>query len=249
MVPKTGMNVEMSNKVRAVAHRGYPAKYPENTMTSYRAAYELGFMILELDVHLSEDGVPVLMHDPTVDRTTNGKGWVKDYTLAKLKQLKVGGYESIPTLEEALTFAKDKMIVAIELKQMGNLYPGLEEAVLKVVRRTGMLDQVYVNSFDHYAIVKMRELSDEVKVGLILGGPTPAAFPLAEEIRARSLAIGIYYLTDEYVRQCEKRGIQLIVWPADTKQQMDLLFRYPSVLGTTNALERFKSYYEKHCRG
>lgn len=89
-------------KVKALAHRGYSAKYPENTLSSFRAAYDLGFTHLELDVHLSKDGVPVLMHDLRIDRTTNGKGFVKDYTYEELKQFRVGDRETIPTLEEAL---------------------------------------------------------------------------------------------------------------------------------------------------
>ncbi|GAA5345817.1 glycerophosphodiester phosphodiesterase [Planifilum fimeticola] len=232
-------------KIRGVAHRGYPLRYPENTLSSYKAAYDLGFTHLELDVHLSKDGVPVLMHDPTIDRMTDGQGWVKDYTLEELRQFRVGRDETIPTLEEALLFAKDKMTVNVELKQYGELYPGLEETVLEILKKTDMLDQVYISSFDHYSIVKMRKLSDEVELGLIQWGATPAVVPFMEEIRARYLSLRTEYLTDEYVKLCERSGIQLMVWPVNLKWQFYKAARYPSVLCVTDDLEGFKEMYQE----
>jgi len=233
-------------KIKALAHRGYPIKYAENTMSSYQAAYQLGFTHLELDVQLSKDGVPVLMHDITVNRVTNGKGFIRDFSFQELRELTVGKNEKIPTLDEALLFAKDKMIVSIELKQMGHLYEGLEETVLDVVNKTEMMDQVYVNSFDHYAIARMRELSAQMELGLIQHGATPALFPFMEEINATLLSVRVEYLTDDFVKACEDRGIQLVVWPIDKKWQFDIIAKYPNILGTTNQLERFKSFYESH---
>jgi glycerophosphoryl diester phosphodiesterase len=232
-------------KIRGVAHRGYPLRYPENTLSSYKAAYDLGFTHLELDVHLSKDGVPVLMHDPTIDRMTDGQGWVKDYTLEELRRFRVGKDETIPTLEEALLFAKDKMTVNVELKQYGELYPGLEETVLEILKKTDMLDQVYISSFDHYSIARMRKLSDEVELGLIQWGATPAVVPFMEEIRARYLSLRTEYLTDEYVKLCERSGIQLMVWPVNLKWQFDKAARYPSVLCVTDDLEGFKEMYQE----
>src|SRR5699024_8256645 len=75
-------------KIKALAHRGYPIKYPENTIKAFEASYELGFTHIELDVQLSKDGIPVIMHDQTINRTTNGKGLVDDYTVEELKQFR-----------------------------------------------------------------------------------------------------------------------------------------------------------------
>ncbi|MEK3888001.1 glycerophosphodiester phosphodiesterase [Bacillus sp. FSL K6-3431] len=232
-------------KVRALAHRGYPVKYPENTLSAYQAAYDLGFTHLELDVHLSKDGIPILMHDITINRMTNGKGMIKDFTYEELKQLVVGENEYIPTLEEGLLFAKDKMIVSIELKQHGDLYPGLEEAVIEVIIKTGMLSQVYVNSFDHFSVERMRKLSDEIELGIIQHGASPAVIPFMKEIKATYLSLRVEYLTDYYVQLCEEAGITIVVWPVDTEGQFEKMQRYPSVLGTTNKLEYFKEMYEK----
>ncbi len=232
-------------KINALAHRGYPVKYPENTILSYDAAYRLGFTHLELDVHLSKDGVPILMHDRTVNRTTNGKGLVKNFTLAELKELKVGATETVPTLEEALLFAKNKMHVSVEMKQQGFLYDGLEEKVLSVIEETEMKEHVYVNSFDHYSIMKMRELDDDIALGIIQHGATPAVLPLMKEINAKFLSLRIEYLSDYYVNVCDEAGVQIVVWPVDTEEQFAVASRYPTVLSTTNQLEKFKQWYEK----
>jgi len=230
-------------KVKGMAHRGYPVKYPENTIRAFKAAYELGFTHLELDVQLSRDGVAIIMHDTTVDRMTDARGRVKDFTFNELRELKVGGTEIIPTLEEALQYAKDKMIVSIELKQQGDLYDGLEAETLKVIKKTNMMDQVYVNSFDHFAVIKMRELSDEVELGLIQPGATPAVFPLMKEIKAKYLSVKVEFLTDAFVEMCEKRGIQIIAWPINHAWQFEKVSRYPSIISTTDHLETFKERF------
>lgn len=235
-------------KIRALAHRGYPVVYPENTMSAYKAAYELGFSHLEIDVQLSKDGVPILMHDITVNRMTNAKGKVKDFTFAELRKLRVGHKERIPTLEEALKFARGRMKVSVELKQMGHLYPGLEEAVLKVIQKTKMMDKVYVNSFDHFSMIKMRELSPDIELGIIQYGASPAVIPFMKEINAKYVSIRIEYLTPEYVKLCDDAGIQIVVWPVDTKEQFETVMKYPSVLSTTNKLKEFKKMYEAYFR-
>ncbi|WP_141431012.1 glycerophosphodiester phosphodiesterase family protein [Bacillus sp. 03113] len=233
-------------RVKAIAHRGYPVKYPENTLSSFQAAYELGFSIVELDVHLSKDGIPVVMHDRTIDRMTNGKGFVQDFTMAELKSFTVKGGERIPTLEEALTLLKDQAIVSIELKQDGQGYFGLEEAVLQTIKKLDMVNQVYVISFNFASIAKMRQLSDEIELGPIIAVETPSIFQLIEEVKAKYLAIKIDCLSDKYVIECEKRGIQLIIWPVDTEEEMKQVQRYPSVLGTTNELERFVQLFYQY---
>ncbi|HEX7066346.1 MAG TPA: glycerophosphodiester phosphodiesterase family protein [Bacillales bacterium] len=231
-------------KVRGIAHRGYSVKYPENTLSSYQAACDLGFEILELDAHLSKDGIPVLMHDATIDRMTDGEGWIKDYTVEELKRFRVGENETIPTLEEALRLVKGKMIVSIELKQKGYRYPGLEQAVVDVIRKVDMLDQVYIIGFDHYAVARMRQLNNQIELGLVLSGASPAVFSFMKKIRANYLAVGAAYITEEYVRACQEHGVQLIAWTVNTEQQIREMLRYPSVLCTTDELELFKSIYE-----
>lgn len=237
----------MTEAITGLAHRGYPKRYPENTMMSFQAALDLCYSHLELDVHLSKDGIPVVIHDPTVDRTTNGKGAVIDYTFEQLRQLDAGQGELIPTLEEVLLLAKGRAIVDIELKQSGDLYENIEEKVLEVIQQCGMMEQVFVTSFDHYSIIRMRELSEDVELGLVIYGATPSVFPLARDIRARYVSVKYIYLTDDFVNLCEKQGIQLIAWTIDNEEHMrEHIQRYPGVCVCTNELEKWKRSFENN---
>ena len=120
------------NNIYVAAHRGWCAKYPENTMAAFRAAMEIGVDQIETDVRVSRDGELVLIHDATVDRTTNGKGLVCDKLLCELKTLDAGKGENIPTLRELMELVKDHptMTLDIELKE----YPtaGREELAYSV---------------------------------------------------------------------------------------------------------------------
>ncbi|MDF2960937.1 MAG: glycerophosphodiester phosphodiesterase [Paenibacillus sp.] len=233
--------------IPGLAHRGYPKKYPENTIPSFQAALDLSYSHLELDVQLTKDGIPVVIHDPTVNRTTNGKGRIVDFTFNELRRLDAGGGEPIPTLEEVLKLSKGQAKVDIELKQSGDLYPGLEEKTLEVIRSCGVQDQVFVTSFDHYSIIKMRELSNDIELGLVIYGATPSVFPLAEQIRARYVSVKYIYLTDDYVRRCGEQGIQLIAWTIDEEEDMrNLRSQYPHVWICTNQLERWKHCVEQN---
>jgi glycerophosphoryl diester phosphodiesterase len=231
--------------VRGIAHRGYSGSFPENTIAAFQAACELEFTHLELDVHLSKDGVPIVLHDKTLDRMTDGKGLVKDYTAEELGQFRIGGTEVIPTLEEVLLLLKDRLIVSIEMKQEGELYPGLEQAVSDVVRKVGMLKQVYVISFDHFSIARLRELDKDIPLGLVFHGSMPYVFPFMKEIDATYLCVRLSFLTESYARMIEERGIQLVAWPVDREEDMELvLSKYPSALICTNYLERWKTLIE-----
>ncbi|GIP16582.1 glycerophosphoryl diester phosphodiesterase [Paenibacillus montaniterrae] len=224
--------------IRGLAHRGYPLKHPENTLLGFRAAIELGFTHLELDVHLTKDGVPVVIHDPTVNRTTNGTGAVKDYTLDELLKLDAGQGEFVPTLEEVLLLAKDRILVDIELKQTGNAIPGLEAAVIEVVKRVEMLDQVVITSFDHYSIARVRELDAQIELGLVIYGATPAIFPYMKQLGAKYVSLKHLFLTAEFAAEARQHDVQLIAWTPDHEDELRFLrANYPDVLICTNNLE------------
>lgn len=224
--------------IRGLAHRGYPLKHPENTLLGFRAAIELGFTHLELDVHLTKDGVPVVNHDPTVNRTTNGTGAVKDFTLNELLKLDAGQGEFVPTLEEVLLLAKDRILVDIELKQTGNAIPGLEAAVIEVVKRVEMLDQVFITSFDHYSIARVRELDAQIELGLVIYGATPAIFPYMKQLGAKYVSLKHLFLTPEFAAEARQHDVQLIAWTPDHEDELRFLrANYPDVLICTNNLE------------
>ena len=231
--------------IKAIAHRGYSTKYPENTLSAYQASIDLGFSHIEIDVHLSKDGIPVIMHDKTVDRTTDGSGLIIDHTLNELRSLKMKDGERMPTLDETLELAKDQCKVAIELKQSNDMYEGLEKKVYELILEKEMIDAVYVNSFNHEAIRRMRSIAPELELGIIKAKATPDLFPLMKEIKASSLAMELPYYSDTFADKCKNEGFQLIVWPVDTIEACTMMAKRQNVLCTVNELEQFKAYYHE----
>jgi len=155
-------------------HRGNPDECPENTLASFNSAIELGVDLIECDVHRSEDGGLPVIHDHLLDRTTNGSGLVRDHTMAELKRFDAGRWkdprfegERIPSLEDVLALAKNQVGVAIEIKNLPLPYPGIEEAVVDALRRTDMVGDVVVISFDHRCIKRIGELAPEVLTGIL----------------------------------------------------------------------------------
>ena len=156
-----------------LAHRGYSQKYPENTMLAFKKAYEEGFDGVETDVHMTKDGRLVLIHDEKINRTSNGKGYVKDMTLKELRQYNYSyhfQYDcSIPTLEELLEFCKDKDFkINIELKTDVIHYCGLEEAVYNLVQKYNIQNQVYYSSFYLPSVLIMQQFDPCIYVGYLM---------------------------------------------------------------------------------
>jgi glycerophosphoryl diester phosphodiesterase len=153
------------------AHRGSSKDCPENTMAAFKKAYEDGADGIELDVHLSKDNVPVIIHDEKLDRTTNAKGYVADYTCEELTKVDSGSWfskqfcnEYVPSLEEFLNWiAPLPMMLNIELKNNVIEYNGLEEKTLKLVHQYGMEKRTVISSFNHYSLVKIRKLNPYIE--------------------------------------------------------------------------------------
>lgn len=159
------------------AHRGFSGYYPENTMLAFQKTAEESLADgIELDIQMTKDGELVIMHDETLDRTTNGSGYLKDYTLEKLKTLSVvvnvKGFfprQTIPTLREYFTWLKTtKLITNIELKTSVFEYKGIEEKLIAMVHEFGLEEQIWYSSFNHYTIAKVKELMPEAKCGLLM---------------------------------------------------------------------------------
>ena len=158
------------------AHRGASGYAPENTLEAFRLSMEMGADGFELDVHMSLDGELVVIHDESVDRTTDGKGLVRDLTLAQLKELDAScGMEAyrgakIPTLGEVFDLVKDtRHIVNVEVKTDEWFYPELEEKILALAKEKGVEDRVIYSSFNHYTLIRLRQLKSDAKLGMLFG--------------------------------------------------------------------------------
>ena len=159
--------------MRVFAHRGYSGKYPENTMTAFREAFKARTDGIELDVQLSKDGQLVIIHDETLNRTTTGKGYVRDYTLSELKQLDASGRfltgERIPSFEEYCEWVKDTSLVTnVELKTSIVYYEEIEEKTAEMVKAYHLEDRVLFSSFNHLSIVRVKQLLPGCPVGALV---------------------------------------------------------------------------------
>lgn len=234
-----------------MAHRGWSGKAPENTMTAIRLALaEPAIRAMEVDVQLSRDGVPVLIHDFTLERTTNGTGLVKDHTLQELRELDAGSWkdekfagECIPTLEEALLAVKGRCTLNIELKATSDMYPGIAEKVLELVERHDMKQEVYLTSFDHDLIRQVRKLDDTVTTGLIVLGRPVLMLEQLEAAGANILSMGYPYLTRELTVEAFERGHQVIAWTLDNPEHIRTVMSWhPNVQICTNHPDRMLEF-------
>jgi len=160
-----------------IAHRGASAYYPENTMIAFEKAVELGAEMIELDIALSKDGIPVVFHDAKLNRHTNGTSYLKYYTLEELKKLDAGSWfdpkfsnQTIPTLQEVLEFASGEIALNIEIKTEAvsdNIKNGIEEKALQLVKKLGMENHVLFSSFDYRAVRHLKKLDPNMPVALL----------------------------------------------------------------------------------
>ncbi|GEC93198.1 glycerophosphodiester phosphodiesterase [Brevibacillus brevis] len=230
-----------------MAHRGWSGKVPENTMTAIRLALaEPAIKAMEIDVQLTRDGVPVLIHDFTLERTTNGRGLVMDHTLAELRELDAGSWfgdkfagEKIPTLEEVLIAVRGRCTLNIELKATSDMYPGIAEKVLALVEKHGMKQEVYLTSFDHDLIRHVRTLDQEVQTGLIVYGRPVLMLEQMEAAGATILSMGYPFLTRELTVAAIEKGFKVIAWTLDDPKHIrEVISWHPQVQICTNHPDR-----------
>jgi glycerophosphoryl diester phosphodiesterase len=168
-----------------IGHRGAPLEAPENTLASFERALELGAKAIELDVRLCADGEVVVIHDPTLDRTTSGSGPVESCPLQALRSLDAGswfsprfGGEQVPLLEEALELTRDRAVLAVELKEEAAACPALAPAVVDRLRAAGRIEEVIVLSQDLDTVHLLRRLEPSLLLSCYGHGSSP---PLPSE--------------------------------------------------------------------
>lgn len=169
------------------AHRGYSAKYPENTLSAFKAALPHVDGI-ELDVQLTRDGRLVVIHDETVDRTTNGSGFVKDMTLRQLRLLRIDGGERIPTLEEVLALMEpNEITLNIELKTDRFDYDGIEYLAWLAVSEFRLEHRVVFSSFNPDTLVRLRDVAREARIAMLTGDGHPKLVDFVERVGAEAV--------------------------------------------------------------
>lgn len=197
-------------------HRGNPAEQPENTLASFRSAVELGVDIIECDVHQSADGRLVVIHDHDLERTTDGRGLVRDHTWDELCALDAGRGECLPLLEQVIDLAAESGVgLCIEIKQIPIPYPGLEQKVVDALRARDMVGQAAVISFYHPACRLLDELEPALQVGILEGARPIDPVRLLEEAGAEIYAPHYGAMDVELVAQVHAAGRSVGVWTVD----------------------------------
>ncbi len=210
-----------------IAHRGASALAPENTMAAFERAVGLGADGIELDLHLSRDGELVVIHDDTLDRTTDGNGPVHEKYLGELKRLDAGGWfgedfagQRIPTLMEVLDRFAGKVPLALEVKGGSSFFPGIEEKVVSALRWHSAVGQAAVASFDHHALLRLKELEPTLRTAALIVGRPVSIAALAGAARADAMALESSLVTKTEVEACHAAGLQLVVWVVNDPAQM-----------------------------
>ncbi|MCA1030314.1 hypothetical protein LCL95_04580 [Bacillus timonensis] len=226
-----------SHKISLIAHRGATLLAPENTISAFDKAVELGFEYIEFDVHLSKDHHLVVIHDTTIDRTTNGKGYVKDHTLEELKQLDAGGWfspkfinEEIPTLEEILLRYHDKIGILIDIKNP-LLYPDIEEELISLLKNLRLANKdknnIMIQSFNHRTIEKINSIApNEYKTGIIFNQKLNYRHLIQIPSDIDFISVNHFYLNRKLVHYSKLLQLEVFAWGSFTIERIDELILY-----------------------
>ena len=212
-------------------HRGASEHAPENTIPAIELALAQGADGVEIDVQLTRDDEVVVIHDETLERTTDGRGWVADHSFDDLLALDASaGHEGfsgvrIPTLADVLAATGDAL-VNIELKNSEIPYKGLEERVLEIVAEHGAADRVVLSSFNHYSLRHLRELGTAMPLGVLYSDVLFRPWSYAAKLGVQAVHPPLRSTRRRLVEECHARGLAVNVWtvnaPDDIRRLADI---------------------------
>lgn len=213
--------------ITVVGHRGAMGVEPENTIRSFLRAERDGADELEFDIRLSKDGVPVILHDANVDRTTDGSGPIADLTIDEIKNLDAGLGERIPSLDEVLDVVS--LPLQVEIKDRAAV-----AATTVAIRDRGLVDRVWLTSFSVEALRDAAELFPESRRGLIMSDCPAHAADQAKEVGAIDVYVGLDHVTPELIDAFQSQGARVGVWPANDGDRIDKAITLNADAMTTN---------------
>ena len=212
-------------RTKIYGHRGSAGICPENTLLSFKTALEQGADGIELDVHLSKDGVPMVIHDETLERTTNGKGFVKDFTSDELQAFDAGRGEKIPTLKDVLKLLDGTSAeLNIELKTIPILYADIEEKILDVVKKFGAERRVVYSSFHLPTLFRIKKANSDAQIAWLLeiGFPLPHPADCLQTLNLDALHLGkkMFLANPENYSQIFDK---IRIWTVNNSDDADLI--------------------------
>jgi glycerophosphoryl diester phosphodiesterase len=252
-----GGKLLMMNAV-CIAHRGASGKghAPENTLSAFRKAMEIGVDAVECDVHCTKDGHVVIIHDNNLKRTTNMDGIITEMTLSEVKKADAGIWfdtrfagETIPTLKELLELTKGKVITIVEIKQ-----EGIADKVIKDIEDTGSVGEVVLISFHASALKDAQEINPRIPRALLIGDIGPISehssilslIQSAAEVGAGTLNLSQNIITPKLVKEARLRGIGVWAWTVDDEIEIKKLLEMGVTGITSNYPERVCSAFLKY---
>lgn len=204
-----------------IGHRGACGYEPENTLASFQKAIAMGVDAIELDVHLSRDGSLVVIHDPMVNRTTNGRGLVSKKTLEELKKLDAGKGEKIPTLQEVLDLVAGRVQVDIELKGTNTALP-VSKIIQEYVRHKGWkYSDFLISSFHHRELSKCKQLVPQVRIGVLIVGFFIHFDRYVQELDAYALIMWSKLVRKSVVQKAHSHGLKLYVYTVNNTAEIE----------------------------
>lgn len=224
-------------KTLLFAHRGFSGDYPENSPLAFRMAVEKTHADgIESDVHITKDGELIIFHDATLERTSNGTGFIKDHTYDELMELDIGAWKSSEfagermwTFDQLLDFCDEtKMLLNMELKNYEVFYEGLEQRVIDAICAHKMEDRVFVSSFNHISMQKFKKLCPEIETGLLYDKPYLDMDKYIERSNADNMHPRYMLLQyqPELVQLYHGRGMKVNTWTVNDEENMrDMIIR------------------------
>jgi len=210
-----------------IADRGASAEAPEHTIAAFELALQQGADGIALDVHATRDGQPVVFHDFSLERTTDGAGAVNAHTLREMKRLDAGVWrgrrfegQRVQTLQEVLERFRDRTRFWIEIRGGSDLYPGLEERVVSTVEVYEVIDRALIQSMDPRVLGRIHALNPDIALGAVVSGSSPAPV-LTRDSPARALCVRFEDLKDEAGRPSLGRRHECYIRAGDNLPDLD----------------------------
>ena len=236
--PTPTQSVQPISNVLVIAHRGGAGLMPENTLASFKNGIALKSDFIEMDAHLSKDGIPVIMHDPTLERTTDGFGSISNFTLAQLqtynaaaKSLSVTSKEPIPTFAQVLDLAKPtsvKVEVEIKVPPQGR-YNGIEQKIIDEIIAHDMTDRVQISSFNMDVIKAVKAINPKIKTVALMSVDFFRSYEINTpqtiidhivSLGAEIIAVNKEYLNVKLVQEAHARKVVVEVWTVDSESDI-----------------------------
>lgn len=215
------------------AHRGASAYAPENTIYAFQKAIEMGAQGIELDVHMSADGILVVCHDENVRRTSNGKGRISQMNLTQLKRINFSkGFEAefaeapMPTLQEVYELVRPtNLLINVEIKTNREAYPGIEKKLLTLERSMGVKGRVLYSSFNHFTLRNLIQVDPHVNTGVLYSNELVEPWNYAKYLGAKALHPNYKVLLGYpgYVECAHAAGLIVNTWTVDASSEMRTL--------------------------